>query len=48
MYKNNVEHIREAGDCKNNVQENLGNITAERDYFERSAMLPIFDQVYPT
>ena len=35
MYNNHVEYIREPGDCKKNMQENLGNITAERDYLKK-------------
>ena len=31
MYKNHVEYLREAVGCKKNMQERLGNITAERD-----------------
>ena len=48
MYKNHVESLREASDYKKNLQEKLGNITAERDYFEKSATLPIFEQGSPT
>ena len=47
MYKNHVEYFREASDCKKNIQEKLGNITAERDYFEKSAILPRFEQGSP-
>ena len=35
MCKNRIESLREAGDCKKNLQENLGNITDERDYLEK-------------
>ena len=48
IYKNNVETHREAGNYKKNMQKKLGNITAERYYFEKSATLPIFEQGYPT
>ena len=34
MYKNHVESLREAGDHKKNLQENLGIITAESESFE--------------
>ena len=42
MYKNHVESLIETGDCKKNLQEKLGNITAKRDYFEKNATLPRF------
>ena len=42
MYNNHVEYIREAGDFRKNLQENLGNITAERYSFEKSATLSGF------
>ena len=48
MYKNHVEYIREAGDCNKNLQEKLGNITAERNSLEKSATLPRFEKGYPT
>ena len=35
MYKNHVESLRKSGDCKKNMQENLGNITVQREYFEK-------------
>ena len=35
MYKDHVEYIREAGDYKKKLQENLGNITAEQDCFKK-------------
>ena len=35
MYNIHVESIIEAIDFKKNLQEKLGNITAERDYFEK-------------
>ena len=44
MYKNHVDALREAGDCKKNLQENIGNIKAERNSLKKSAMLPIFEQ----
>ena len=44
MYKNHVEYLREASDYKKNLQEKLGNITAECNYFRESAMFPIFEQ----
>ena len=46
--KNHVEYIREAGDCNKNLQEKLGNITAERNSLEKSATLPRFEKGYPT
>ena len=35
MYMNRFEYLIEAGNRKKDLQENLGNITAERDSFER-------------
>ena len=35
MYKNHVESLRESGDCKNNLQEKIGNITAQRNSFKK-------------
>ena len=48
MYKNHVESLRETSDRKKNLHEKLGNITDERDYFEKSATLPRFEHGYPT
>ena len=48
MYRNHVEYLREAGDCKRNLQEKLSNIIAERYSFQKIAMLPIFEKVSPT
>ena len=48
MYKNRVESLRDAGDCKKNLQENIGKITAERNSFKKFTMLLIFEQGYPT
>ena len=48
MYKNHVESLIEAGDYNKNLQEKLGNITAEHDSFKKIAMLPIFEQGSPT
>ena len=44
MYNNCVEYLREAGDWKENLQENIGSITAERDPFEDIVTLPRFEQ----
>ena len=35
MYNNHVEYLRETIDCKKNLQEKLGNITAERNSFKK-------------
>ena len=35
MYKNRVKSLWEAGDCRKYLQENIGNITDERDYFKK-------------
>ena len=35
MYNNQVESLRETGDCRKNLQQNLGNVTAEHDYFKK-------------
>ena len=43
IYKNNFESLRGTGDRKKNLQEKFGNITAERDSFEKSATLPRFE-----
>ena len=48
MYKNNVEYLREASDCKKKMQQKMGNIIAERNYSETIATLPRFEQVSPT
>ena len=48
MYKNHVESLREAGGFKKILQENIGNITAEHNYFGKIATLPRFEQGYPT
>ena len=32
---NRVESLREFGDCKKNLRKSFGDITAERDYFEK-------------
>ena len=42
MYRNHVESLREAGDCKKTLLGNLGNIVAENDYFEKGVTLTIF------
>ena len=47
IYKNHVKYIREAGDCKKNLQEKLGNITTSQ-LFQKSEILPIFEQGSPT
>ena len=36
MYKNHVESLSEASNFKKNLQEKLGNITAEIDSFEKN------------
>ena len=43
MYKTNVKYLREAGYCKKNMQENIGNIIAKHNYFKISATLPRFE-----
>ena len=48
MYNHHVESLRESIDCKKNLQENIGNITSERNYFEKNATLPRFEQGSPT
>ena len=35
MYKNHTEYLQESSDCRENMKEKLGNITAERDSFEK-------------
>ena len=45
---NRVESLREFGDCKKNLRKSFGDITAERDYFKKSATLPRFEQGSPT
>ena len=35
VYNNHVESLRGAGDCKKSLQGKLGNITAERDSFQK-------------
>ena len=41
MYNNNIESIRESGDRKKNLQENIGNITAERDSCKKCKVINI-------
>ena len=48
IYNNHVESLKEAGDWKKNLQENLDNITGELYSFKKNAILSRFEQGYPT